>query len=234
MPTVIMTPENISEVLFEGELEIDALLGKHAVERSAGSGPVVTLGQPICLGKFGLDFRMPKGTEALLRQSDYYLVRLACSFRAPLDGQITFATLTAFLRASVGDRPLMALDIFPKQVVELEEGEINVAVKPHLNLAKVGEVDLGGVETVIKYGRLEPVILGLNVQRSDPGWEFSAHKKHPLSGNKFLYLILEKPRDVEAVRVTLHATARLQTRQGVLQTILRQGSDHLSRVICEI
>ena len=108
-----------------------------------------------------------------------------------------------------------------------------MGVKPGLNLSQVGEIELGGIETIIKYSRLEPVIIGMGVQRSDPGWEFSAHKRHPLWGSKFLYLVIEKPRQVEAVRIALHVAAEVETKHGLFSSTIRQGDkDHLSSVIC--
>jgi hypothetical protein len=176
---------------------------------------------------------MPKGTEALLRQNDYYLVRLACSFRPPREGKLTFASLSAYLRAEVDSEDVVAFDLFPKQVVELQEGEITVGVKPGLNLGQVVQIELGDIETVIKYSRLEPIIIGTGAHRFDPNWEFSAHKKHPLGGNKFLYLIIQKPHQVKAVRITLHVTAEVETRHGPFSsTIRRQDKDHLSSVVC--
>jgi hypothetical protein len=232
MTTIITTPNEITDILFEGEMEPDVLRGKPSIASDAGK-PAVALGKPVCLGKFGVNFNMPKGTEALLEQNDYYLVRLACSFRPPHGGKLTFAALSAYLRPTGGDAPVTAFDLFPKQVAESQEREITVGVKPGLNLAQVGEIELGGIETVVKYSRLEPVIIGIGAGRSDPGWEFSAHEKHPLLGSKFLYLIVEKPPQVEAVRLTLHVTAEVETKQGLFSATIRsQDRDHLSSVIC--
>ncbi|MDY7078813.1 MAG: hypothetical protein SXV54_18015 [Chloroflexota bacterium] len=233
MTKIITTPGEITDMIFEGNLESDTLQGRPSGPSDAGHRPAVALGRPICLGKFGVDFGMPKGTEALLRQNDYYLVRLACSFQPPSKGNLTFASLSTYLRPKVGRAPVIALDLFPKQVVELQEGKIAVGVKPGLNLNQVAKIEMGGIETVINYSRLEPIIIGIGAHRSDPGWEFSAHEKHPLLGSKFLYLIVEKPRQVESVRMTLCVTAEVETKQGLFSSTIRhQDKDHLSFVVC--
>jgi hypothetical protein len=316
MPTIISTPAEITEVLFEGDLEPDAPVGRSKGRLTAGQYPSVALGRPACLGQFGVDFAAPRNAKALLKQSDYYLVRLGCSFRPPHEGILTFATLSAYLRPTVGSVRVTAFDLFPKQVQELQEGETIVGVVPGLGLRAVaaaseeeaswreylsalrqilatrfsdGELrtlcsDLGvdyeslpgqgkadkarelinhlerrqriaalvaigrrqrpdvawdaaleatGVETLIKIGGLEPIVVGLGVQRSDPGWEFTPHDEHPLMGSKFLYLIVQKPRQVDAVRLSLRVAAEVETRHGLFSARTRhQDRERLSTVIC--
>ncbi len=316
MPTIISTPEEITEVLFEGDLEPDTLAGRPKGRSAGEQWPSVALGRPACLGQFGVDLAAPRNAEALLQQSDYYLVRLGCSFRPPREGTLTFASLAAYLRPTAGSARVTAFDLFPKRVQELQMGEIIVGVVPGLGLRAVaaaseqeaswreylielrqilttrfsdGELrtlcfDLGvdyenlpgqgkadkarelishlerrqriaalvatgrgqrpdiawdvaleatGVETIIKYDALEPVIVGLGVQRSDPGWEFTPHDEHPLMGSKFLYLIVQKPRQVDAVRLSLRVAAEVETRQGLFSTKTRhQDRERLSTVIC--
>jgi hypothetical protein len=316
MPTIISTPAEITEVLFEGDLEPDTLAGRSKGRSDDAYQPSVALGRPVCLGQFGVDLAAPRNAEALLKQSDYYLVRLGCSFRPPREGALTFAALAAYLRPTVGNVPVTAFDLFPKQVQELQAGEIIVGVIPGLGLRAVAEAadeeaswrayliemrrilttrfsdgelrtlcfDLGvdyenlpgqgkadkarelishlerrqriaalvaivraqrpdiawdaaldatGVETIIKYDALEPVVVGLGVQRSDPGWEFTPHDEHPLMGSKFLYLIVQKPRQVDAVRLSLRVAAEVETRQGLFSARTRhQDRERLSTVIC--
>jgi hypothetical protein len=233
MTKMIASPDRITDPLFEGYLEPDKLQGRPSVTFGNENRPAVALGKPACLGQFGVDLDMPRGTEALLKQNDYYLVRLACSFQPPRKGELTFAGLSAYLRPTSGQASVIAFDLFPKQVTELQERKVTVGVKPSLNLAQVGEIELGGIETAIEYSRLEPIIIGIGAGRSDPGWEFSAHRQHPLLGSKFLYLIIERPPRVEAVRVTLHVAAEVKTTLGLFTaTVRRQDRDHLSSVIC--
>lgn len=99
--------------------------------------------------------------------------------------------------------------------------------------AKETSLEATGVETIIKYGAFEPVVVGLGVQRSDPGWEFTPHDEHPLVGSKFLYLIVQKPRQIDAVRLRLRVAAEVETRQGLLSARTRhQDRERLSTVIC--
>jgi hypothetical protein len=233
MTKIIETPEEIGDVFFEGELEPEPDMGGPVEPPGEGARPRVTLGQPICLGKFGVDFKAHHVTAAMRRQNDYYLLRLACSFRPLPEGKWTFAALSAYLRPTVGEAPVIAFDLFPQEVTELQEGEITVGVKPDLSLGQVVKIGLGGVETVIKYRRLEPVIIGVGAQCSDPGWEFSAHARHPLLGNRFLYLIVQKPHQAPAVRLSLHLTAQVETARGRFKsTLRRRDKDHLSLVVC--
>jgi hypothetical protein len=233
MTTMITTPDEITDVIFEGKLEPDTLQGRPSGPAGAENWPAIALGRPTCLGKFGVELGMPEGTGALLGQNDYYLVRLACSFRPPRDGKLTFASLSAYLRPQVGRVPVIALDLFPKEVVELQAGDVTVGVKPGLSLAQVAEIKLGSIETIIKYSHLDPIIIGMGVQRSDPGWEFTAHRRHPLWGSKFLYLIVEKPPHAEAVRIILHVAAEVETKYGVFNsTVQSRDRDHLSSIVC--
>lgn len=243
MPPLIITPTEIDKPLYEGELvfvesTIKAVVTKGKFTetnvRRAAHAPVVTLGQPRCLGQFGADYPLPIETKKLAEKADYFLVRLACSFRPQRDSQVDYAKLSTFLQPRAGKTPPIAFDIYPRSVYKPVEGEFNVSIAPGLKFAKVAELSVGQASTTIQFQELQPVIIGAGIQQADPSWEFERHRGQPVRGSRFLYLIVERPRSAEAVRIILDITADVRTKCGLLAATLKeQDRDHLTQIVCE-
>lgn len=245
MSQLIITPTEIEDPLYEGELTfveptIEAAVAKGRGEFTAADvrreahAPVVTLGQPRCLGQFGPDYPLLAEAKKLAKEADYFLVRLACSFRPLRDSQIDYAKLSAFLQPRTGKTSPIAFDLYPRSVYKSIEGEFKVSIAPGLKFAEVAEVSMGQAAATIQFRELQPVIVGAGVQQADPSWEFERHRGQPVRGSRFLYLIVERPRGAEAVRVILNLTADVITKHGLLAAKVKERDrDNLARVVCE-
>jgi hypothetical protein len=245
MSPLIITPTVIDDPLYEGTLTfveptVEAAVVKGggaftaADVRRAAHAPVVTLGRPRCLGQFGPDYPLPAEAKKLAEKADYFLVRLACSFRPQHDSQIDYTKLSAFLQARASKTQAIAFDMYPRSVYKPIKGELKVEVSPGLKFAEVAEVSMGQVAATIQFQRLQPVIVGSGVQQADPCWEFEEHYEEPVRGSRFLYLIIERPHGVKKVRIILDITADVTTKHGLLAAAVKEKDKaHLSQVVCE-
>jgi hypothetical protein len=245
MLQLIITPTKIEGPQYESELEFVIptdgdfpTKGKHLrpgteVLRKARP-PVVTLGYPRCLGQFGIDFPLLAEAKKLAERADYFLVRLACSFRPLGRDQIHYAKLSVYLQPLAGKLPPIAFDLYPRSVYKPVESVFKVSIAPGLKFAEVAEISVGEASATIQYQELLPVIIGTGVQQSDPCWEFERARGQPIRGARFLYLIVERPREADAIRVIIDLTADVETRHGILAARIKQEDrNHLSSVICD-
>ncbi|MBM3748798.1 MAG: hypothetical protein FJW34_23745 [Acidobacteria bacterium] len=245
MPHTIITPTGIEHPLYEGQLEftpgaIEQLSlekGGESVRNELKSArPVVTLGQPQWWNLARLAREkgetLPAELSLLLRDADFYLLLLACSFRPERNSQVEWARFAAYLRPKAGRENPIAFDLYPREVYDETKTDVKVSVAPSLKFAEVA-LSPGEVVTTIEFRKLEPVIIGYGALESAPNWDFQKHKDQPLRGSKFGYLIVKKPRRAEAVRLTLNITADVVTRHGLLSArITEKDRAHLTQVVC--
>jgi hypothetical protein len=79
-----------------------------------------------------------------LEASDYYLVRLWCSFRVgPGDPEIEWARFTIALQSDGEGHQPLAADLHPMTVTNEVQRDVKVALKPNL---KFGPVEFGTLE----------------------------------------------------------------------------------------
>jgi hypothetical protein len=245
MSHVIITPTEIEQPLYEGRLEFTPGSIEQVAREKGGTfsrseiestGPVVTLGQPQWWNLAHLAREkgqtLPAELSLLLREADFYLLLLACSFRPARDSQVAWARFTAYLRAKVGGQQPIAFDLFPREIYEQAKTDLRVSISPSLKFAEV-ELSPGEVVTTIEVRKLEPVIIGYGALEPAPNWDFEQHKDYPLRGSKFSYLIVKKPHGAEAVRLTLDLTVDVVTRHGLLSArVAEKDQAHLSQVVC--
>lgn len=231
----ILTPDEIEAPLYEGYIDFDQQQEKsikdYAVER-----PYVTLGEPQwwSLSKLAREKGelLPAEFTLLLKDSDFYLVQIGCSFRPPQKGEIQWARLTSYLRPKVGQNPPIAFDIFPREISEERLQNVKISIAPSLKFETI-EGTVGEIATTISFRKLEPVVVGYGILESTPNWDFEFHDLYPLRGSRFVYIILKKPIDAKAVRLTLEIHVGVQTDRGLLRAKLKEStSQHLTRLIC--
>lgn len=245
MSHTIITPTEIENPLYEEQLEFTpAAIEQVAREKGRESmpaelksaGPVVTLGQPQWWNLAHLAREkgetLPAELSLLLRDADFYLLQLACSFRPERGSQVEWARFTAHLQPKAGQEDPIAFDLYPREIYDETKTDVKVSIAPSLKFATV-EGKLGEVVTTIEFRKLEPVVIGYGALESAPNWDFEKHKDQPLRGSKFGYLIVKKPRSAEAVRLTLDITADVITRHGLLSArVTEKDRAHLTQVVC--
>ncbi len=245
MPPRIITPTEIEHPLYEGPMEFTPATIEQAVKEqrlkvTRGEAklpaPVVTLGQPQWWNLADLAQEkgetLPAELSLLLRDADFYLLLLACSFRPERGSQVEWARFTAYLRPKAGQESPIAFDLYPRQIYDETKTDVKVSIVPSLKFADVA-LSPGEVVTTLEFRKLEPVVIGYGVLESAPNWDFHQHQDQPLRGSKFGYLIVKKPHGAEAVRLALDITADVVTRHGLLRArITERDQAHLTQVVC--
>lgn len=251
MTQTIIAPMEIEHPLYEGRLEFTPGSIEQAARekgwksvpsRLKEAAPVVTLGQPQWWNLAHLAVEkgetLPAELSLLLRDADFYLLQLACSFRPQQDSEVEWARFTAYLQPKAGQENPIAFDLYPLEIYDETLTDVKVRIAPSLKftpIPEVAEVELspGEAVTTIEFSKLEPVTIGYGALESSPNWDFHKHKDKPLLGSKFGYLVVKKPRSAEAVRLILDITADVVTRHGLLSAKVRETDRrHLTKVVC--
>lgn len=245
MTRTIVTPTEIEHPLYEGRMEFTA----GSIEQTArkkgwtsvpseveSAGPVVTLGKPQWWNLADLARErgeaLPAELSLLLRDADFYLLLLACSFRPERDSEVEWARFWAYLEPKAGREKPIAFDLYPREISAEARRDVKVSISPSLKFAEVA-LSPGEVVTTLEFTKLEPVVIGYGVLESAPNWDFHKHWDQPLLGSKFGYLIVKKPRSAEAVRLILDITVDVVTRHGLLTgKVKEKDRQHLAQIVC--
>jgi hypothetical protein len=249
IPTIV-TPKELkdSDLVYEAELDLvledrDHHKGGMASEMMPEiPAPVVSLGRPIEWNLAHLarekGEQLPAELSLQLREADFYLLQLACSFRPSVKSRITWARLQTQLQPENGTEAPIAFDLYPLEIYDESRRDVKVSISPALRFtafeAMGVEGRVGEILMNLEIKKLEPVIIGYGALESTPNWDFFAHEHYPLLGSKFCYLIVKKPRSAKAVRLALNVTAEFETNQGLFRAkIARRDRGQLRLVMCD-
>ena len=246
IPT-INVPQDIKDSLYEGHLETmssplsEATRADGRIATRSHPGPVVSVGQPQYWNLTNLIEKkratVPAEIDLLLRDADFYLLQLACSFRPEQDNEVRWARLNVQLQPKTGEKVPIAFDLYPREIYDETKQDWTVSIAPSLSFATAEgskvEAQLGEVATTIEYRKLEPIVIGYGLLQSNPGWEFKKHKDKPLLGIKVGYLIVKKPHGAKAVLLTQDLKAEVRTPDGwLIAGVKKDHQDALTSLVC--
>lgn len=113
--------------------------------------PIASIGQPEVwtLPEVYPPDRMPHPLRAKLDEADFYLVRLACSFRPLKDEkQVEWARFRVHLLPDNAGRQPVAFDLHPVMVTQEVKRNVRISLNPSLKFSEIegeiGEVEFGG------------------------------------------------------------------------------------------
>ena len=224
----LTTPDSIEHTLVERPLEpvSDDVLDQSARDwQSRGvklaprealrTMPVVSIGQPETwtLQDFYAPSKLPRPIRTKLSQSDFYLVRLSCSFR-PVheESRVEWARFRAALLpdASTGAQPI-AFDLYPLQVVQEVKRQVKVTLSPLLKFQEL-EASLGSAEFGFEYSEQVPLISATPGAGFDPSWDYGAGPKREVLGTRWMYLLVKAPKGMTSGRALLELEADVLVR----------------------
>ncbi len=237
-------------ILYDGSLQFTEASIREAVAAgqilnvrgrpSPLSSPKVSLGRPVWWNL--TDLAAAKGTPlpsefALLKPvAEFFLVRLACSFRTGYgDNHIAWARLDAHLKGSDNNeiKPRI-FDMYPAKINHQSKVNRQIGITPNLRFAEIAEGSLGGWVTTVEYNKLIPIIIGSGVLENTATWEFRPQKEHPVLGSWVLHLIVERPKPLNVIDLIISLDAVVETKAGLLQARIKQyDEDYVRTQICD-
>jgi hypothetical protein len=231
----LTTPETIEHILVERPLEpaSDEALDQSAHEwQSRGvklaprealrNLPVASIGQPETWALHDLypPRKMPRSIRAKLNRSDFYLVRLSCSFR-PLhqESHVEWARFRATLlpHPTTGEQPL-AFDFYPQHVMQGVKHQTKVTLSPMLKFQEL-EASLGSAEFGFDYTEQTTLVSATIGSSFDPSWDYRAGPGRDVSGTKWMYLLVKAPKGMTSGRALLELEADVLVRGARLSVV---------------
>jgi hypothetical protein len=243
----LQVPEVIKNVLWEGPLEpateeaVQRLSRewvarevKADVQEAIRDLPVVSIGQPEVwpLAQVYPPEKMPSILQAKLEEADFYLVRLACSFRPKRDeAQVEWARfLVRLLPGDAGHQPI-AFDLHPLLVTQEVRRNVKVTLSPTLKFKEI-EADVGGVEFGFEYPELQPIISAAGAGEAGPSWDYQEAKGMRVQGSKWMHLLVKAPKEMPSGQAILDLAADVLVRGSRLPVLVlrnrKEAEAHLT------
>jgi hypothetical protein len=207
---------------------------KSDIRESIRDLPVLSIGQPVVwlLAQVYPLEKMPPVLRAKLQEADFYLVRLACSFRPKRDEtQVEWARfLVHLLPDNIGHQPI-AFDLHPLQVTQEVKRNVKVSLSPTLKFQEI-EVSVGGVEFGFEYPELQPIISAAGAGEAEPSWDYEAAKGVRVQGSKWMHLLVKAPKGMPSGQAILDLAADVLVRGSRLPVLVfrnrKEAEAHLT------
>jgi hypothetical protein len=243
----LQVPEVIKNVLWEGPLEpateeaVERLSRELAVKEVKADVqgvirdlPIISIGRPEVgtLAQVYPPAKMPPILQAKLEEADFYLVRLACSFRPKRDeAQVEWARFLVYLLPGDAGHQPIAFDLHPLLVTQEVRRNVKVTLSPALKFKEI-EADVGGVEFGFEYQELQPIISASGAGEDKPSWDYVAHKGIFVQGSKWMHLLVKAPKGMPSGQVVLDLAADVQVRSSRLPVLVfrkrKEAEAHLT------
>jgi hypothetical protein len=245
----LQVPDGMRDVLWEGPLEpeeesIDRLQrswpgGEPRADARdvARNLPVVSIGQPEAwplAAVYELD-RMPPLLRARMDEADFYLVRLACSFRpVRRETRIEWARFAIDLRPDGEGRQPIAEDLHPSEVDQDVQHRTKVTLSPSLKFQSV-EASLGGAEFGFEYPELQPRIVAAGQSSAQASWDYSEVPGIAVHGGKWMHLLVKAPKGLASAMADIYLVADVAATGSIVRALLRNKTtdmhDHLPTLL---
>lgn len=186
--------------------------------------PIISIGRPQTLRS--LTTRDLPGYAEVV-PTDFYLVRLWCSFRDfGTELQFSQAQFTVSLLAGNDERVrVVAHDMYPSQVLHKVKRDVHVALSPQVKFMEV-DVKLGEFQYGFAYDELQPQVVAAGHGEPTPSWVFSRTQAQRLQGGKALHLVVAAPAGTARATARLNLTAYV-TKPGFIPLpmglLMREG-----------
>lgn len=239
-------PDEIKEILLEEPLKLvnggnldrmdrnDPTAGPPLrLEEVLRTMPIVSIGKPETwlLHEIYPRRQMPRVMQSKLTQADFYLVRLACSFR-PIhqESRLQWARFRVLLLPDAQGQTPLAIDLYPLEVFEEIKRQITVSLDPTLKFHEV-EMHIGQATFGIEYRGLQPHIVASGVGQTDPTWDYAEVKEITLQGSKWMYLLVKAPKGMTTGLARLDLVAEVAVRGRLLPVaVWRQAPEATSQI----
>jgi len=230
----LQVPEAMENVLWQGPLEPateEAVerLSREWVERGDKADPrdeirdlpVVSIGHPEVwlLAQLYPPEKMPPMLRAKLEEADFYLARLACSFRPRRDElEIEWARFLAHLVPDDTGQQPVAFDLHPLQVTQEIRRNVKVSLSPTVKFMEL-EAAVGGVEFGFEYPELQPLVTAAGAGEVTGSWDYEEAKGMRVQGIKWMHLLVKTPKGMTSGKAVLDLAADVTVRGSRLAVL---------------
>jgi hypothetical protein len=224
---------NDGETFLEGSLELEAIphgtpqRGDWPASQPPGqdvarSLPVVSIGQPQSwpLADLFEAAQIPATVRASLADADFYLVRLACSFRpARGEGRIEWARFLVEMHPDAAGRQPVTESQHPMEVTQPVQHQLKFILSPSFSFqpvqASVGEASVG-----VEYQELRPRISASGFGTAQASWDYFEVPGIEVVGGKWMHLVARAPKGTSGVSADLSVTADVRVGGRVVRAVM--------------
>jgi hypothetical protein len=182
-------------------------------KKVASAPPIVSIGRPQVWPLLMVlsPEKMSPPIQARVKEADFYLVQLFCSFRpVPGESRIEWARFEMhLLKDLIGHQPI-TLDLIPAQVTQEVKRHTKFTLAPTLKFQEV-DVQGGSIEWGVEYRELEPVIIAAGGGEAIATWTYrTATGVSGVDGGKGMFLIVEAPKGMTTAYAKLRLSAKIR------------------------
>ncbi len=198
---------------------------KHAFAAASSNDDAVIVGRPQWwdLAKIHQadGTRPPAVLAQHLEDSDFFLVRFACSFKPAPTSIVTGADFKVTLQASsdAAEAPQLeplAVDLHPLDISQERKRGLKVSIAPSLTFNEV--IASGGEATYeIEYAEVLPAITAFGALTPTFGWQLARTPNHPIVGVRFFHAIIRRPHGLGELTLTIGIEAEVETPRGIFR-----------------
>jgi hypothetical protein len=175
---------------------------------------------------------IPVDMQQLLRNAEFYAVRLACSFASTDDAVIERARFSVKLEAhGQGDSDPIAFDLHPHDVYDTVKKQVDIKLSPSLKLHEV-EASAGEAGINFQYDELIPEVTAFGLQTAAFSWDVKPTPSRAVRGVRLFHAVLKVDRTDGAAIARLHLSAWIR-RRGILYHFVTpvHKADAMTRVV---
>jgi hypothetical protein len=152
-------------------------------------------------------------------EHNYILIKLGCEFdpgEKAREARFGFlsAKITVFLLGQENLHPRV-YDLYPAVIDQGKPDTVKLKLEPSFTLVSGAGGSLGGIETDISVGQIDPVVRGFKGEEERcPYWNLQHFRTAPLYGVRQFWLVVEVPEKLETFRVIPLVEAKMQSKFG--------------------
>lgn len=193
---------------------------KGGKQLTSASLPIVSIGVPDVwkLQDLYSNTQIPKNISVKLKGSDYYFIRLACSFRPQYkEIAIENAKFCLFFQPTNGEIPI-AYDMHPILIENEVKKNVKVSLNPTLKFFQI-EADIGKIDFGFEYNELIPSISATGLMETNPAWEYQEAPGYSIQGSKLMHILLRAPKGQHPIMASASLDAKLRANGSLLNAV---------------
>ncbi|MPM59318.1 hypothetical protein SDC9_106158 [bioreactor metagenome] len=184
--------------------------------------PIISIGKPESweiTSLYGPE-KIPTAIQSKLKDSDFYLVRLCCSFRSSKnENSVDWARFVINLHSDAQRRQPIAYDLYPMMITNEVTKNVKLTLSPTLKFKEI-EGNIGSIEFGLEYMEIQPIISAAGVNESMPNWDYKKVLGAGIQGSKFMYMLMEAPKGMKPIKASLYLQANVKIQDHIFPFIV--------------